>query len=569
MAEGLEPTGRTKAGRARPRGAILLWLSLAVATALSVLALPWDLSHLGTSAGWRAAWARTGTFFAGFAPPDLSWRTLELAGTLAAETLAIATLGVGLGLLLAYPIAVLASSAAQDQGRRPGPWWRRWLHLGVREAARLLLDVLRGVPDFAWALVLLTIFGPNAVTAVLAIAVHVAGILGKIFSELWDGVPSVHAEVLRSTGAGRLQVLLHGIQPLAGRGMLSFVLMRLECAVRNASVIGAVCGGGLGGAILQEFGYDNKHRAVTLLLAALSLTVAADLASNALRRLLRRERASSLAQARRRRLWAAIGIAAAVAMSAFVVREPVLGLGEELRRLDLRYLREHFGRLLAPDLGAETLGDALHGAVVPIALGVLSTLLACVAAAAMAWWGSATFQIHTQRFAPEASRGWLRAGRILRVAITRVVAAVLRGVPEVAWVWILALFLLTGVEAALGALALHSAGVLARVFTESVDNIPYTRLEHVAAPSPRSAFSWGALPLTRTEWRTYALFQFESNVRAGVVLGIVGVGGLGYAFRRSLAHGALDRAGTFLLAIVLITVAIDRLARRIQRGPRC
>ena len=55
----------------------------------------------------------------------------------------------------------------------------------------------------------------------------------------------------------------------------------------------------------------------------------------------------------------------------------------------------------------------------------------------------------------------------------------------------------------------------------------------------------------------------------GVVLGIVGVGGIGYLFRSSLANGAMGRASTFLLTIVLVTVAIDRLSRRLQRGVRC
>lgn len=550
-----------------------LWLALLGAIALSFVALPWDLSHLATTEGWQSAWTRLLSFLQGFAAPDLSARTLGLAAELAAETLAIAVLGVGLGLVLAYPLAVLASAAVLDEGdarrRGLGRGLGHGLRVAIREVARFVLDALRGVPDFAWALVLLTIFGPNAITAVLAIAVHVAGILGKIFSELWDGVPRANGEMLRSTGAGRLHVLLYSTQPLAGRGMLSFLLMRFECAVRNASVIGAVCGGGLGAAILQELSYDNKDRAVTLLGAALVVTMSADILSNLLRRLLRRERTSSLAQARRGRLLAGCAIAAVIGLSLYRIRQPILRLGEELGRLDLRYLREHFGQLLVPDFGLATLGEALHGLIVPIALGVLATLLACALAAAMAWWGSASFQLHSQRFAPEHRPLLLRAWRTVLVTVTRALAVVLRGVPEVAWVWIFALFFLTGIEAALFALVLHSTGLLARVFTETVDNVAYQRLEHVNAPSRLTTFLYGAFPLSRTDWRTYALFQFESNVRTGVVLGIVGAPGIGHLFRASLAHGAMGRAATFLLAIVLLTVGIDRLSRRIQRGPRC
>lgn len=543
-------------------------ISFALAVVLSIAVLPWDLRHLGTEEGWRSAWGRTGSFLSGFASPDLSSRTLTLAAELTAETLAIAVLGVSLALLLAYPLAVLASDAVLDDGAGRGRSRSR-IRTVVREVFRFLLDAMRGVPDFAWALVLLTIFGPTALTAVLAIAVNAAGILGKIFSELWDGVPRAHRDVLRSAGASRWQVLIYGTQPLAGRAMLSFLLMRFECTVRNASVIGAVCGGGLGAAVLQEIGYDNKARGVTFLGAALLLTVAVDFASNALRRLVRQERNTTIQAARLRRRIAGFGVASAIGASLFLIRRPILELGTELRRLDLRYLREHYGQLLVPDLSGQALGDALQGVTVPLALGVLSTLIACGLAVVFAWLGSATFQLRAHEFAPERTPGILRLGRTAVVVVSRVVSAILRGLPEVAWVWILALFFLTGVEAALGALLLHSAGVLARVFTESVDNVPYRRLEHIGAPSRASAFVHGAVPLVRLEWRTYAMFQFESNVRAGVVLGIVGVGGLGFLFRSALAHGSMGRASTFLLTMVLLTVVIDRISRRIQRGPRC
>ena len=205
----------------------------------------------------------------------------------------------------------------------------------------------------------------------------------------------------------------------------------------------------------------------------------------------------------------------------------------------------------------------------PLALAVLATTAACALAACMAWSGSTTFQLHSHRFLPEQAGTWRRLRRGALVGVTRLGAAVLRGVPEVAWVWMLSLIFRTGVEAAVGAMLLHSAGVLARVFTETVDNVPYQQLERTGAPRRSAAFVYGALPRSRAEWRSYALFQFESNVRAGVVLGIVGVGGIGYLFNSSIDARRMGEASTFLLTIVLLTVAIDRISRRLQRGPRC
>ena len=102
--------------RDRPLAKPLLWVAIAVAFGAGVVALPWDLSHLTTAEGWSSAWARVGSFASAFSPPDLSARTLSLALDLALETLAIAVLGVGAGLVLAYPLAAWACAAFVDDG---------------------------------------------------------------------------------------------------------------------------------------------------------------------------------------------------------------------------------------------------------------------------------------------------------------------------------------------------------------------------------------------------------------------------------------------------------------------
>ena len=71
------------------------------------------------------------------------------------------------------------------------------------------------------------------------------------------------------------------------------------------------------------------------------------------------------------------------------------------------------------------------------------------------------------------------------------------------------------------------------------------------------------MPAAWRDWKTYAFFQFEVNVRMGVVLGMVGAGGLGDAFQTNLLFRENHRAGTFLWAMVLLTVGIDRLSRRL------
>ena len=197
----------------------------------------------------------------------------------------------------------------------------------------------------------------------------------------------------------------------------------------------------------------------------------------------------------------------------------------------------------------------------PLALGCLSTALATCVAAALAWPASRSFQLEPERFTGERTGGGTRAWRTLEVVLARTLALVLRAVPEVAWLLVLASFFTIGTLPGVLAMGLHSGGVLARVFVERVDAVPHRRLESGAIGGRFGAFLYGALPASARDWATYALFQLEINVRMGVVFGILGLGGLGDRFHSSLSRWYLSRAGTFLLAMVLLTVLIDRLAR--------
>ena len=199
------------------------------------------------------------------------------------------------------------------------------------ELARFALDPLRGVPDFAWAILILTIPGPGPVTGALAIGVSVAGILGKIYSEHWDSIEARRLAPVLATGSGRTGLLLYLLQPLTSRAMQTFTLMRAECAVRNASVIGVIGGGGLGSAIWDLYA-DNDYPAIaTVFLSLLLLTAGADLVANLLRHQLRVDhnhprlaRQLTLATTNRRRLFSALVVVVLLALSAWRLWPSVL-----------------------------------------------------------------------------------------------------------------------------------------------------------------------------------------------------------------------------------------------------
>jgi phosphonate transport system permease protein len=558
----------------RPRR-VLGWVVAALVVG-SVLALDWNLDALSSWDRFVAALDRVALYLRAFRSPDLSGAMLAKCAMLAFETLAIAFLGVAVGLVLGYPLA-LGATRCLVRGEDPAHPLVRALQRVVLEVSRFVLDVLRGVPDIAWAIVLANLTGVNATTGVLAIGVSVAGIFGKVLSEQWDNVDPVRYAALRSTGASRAAVFLYGVQPLAARTMLSFLLMRTECAVRNASVIGVVGGGGLGAQLWDEYTDGNWPAVATVLLALLAVTATTDLLANVMRQRLRVDpnhpRAHTVvdrgAQARRR--WQALTFALALVAGAAVWLAPALASAwTELGRIDWDFAGPYTIGLFQPDLAIATVKSALRHALVPLAIGVLATALAAAAAAALAYPGSIAFQLDAHRFTGENLPAWGRRARWGLVLATRGLTLVLRGVPEVAWVILLSVFFQQGVTPCVLAVAVHSCGVLHRVYTESLDNVAYHRLEKISGACRPHVFAYAALPRAWPDWRTYTFFQFEVNMRIGVALGVVGAGGLGHGFKMNLDWRQHGVAATFLWTMILLTVLVDRASRWLQlRRNRC
>jgi len=118
-----------------------------------------------------------------------------------------------------------------------------------------------------------------------------------------------------------------------------------------------------------------------------------------------------------------------------------------------------------------------------------------------------------------------------------------------------------GVLAGTLAIGLHSMGLLLRVFSESVDNLPYRKFEQAPTGSRLSCFATVAAPMCWRDWLTYGFFPFEANVRMAVVLGLVGVGGLGFQFSFNFEWFRFEQASTYLLVMIALTIIIDRLSR--------
>lgn len=225
----------------------------------------------------------TGRFLADFLPPAHSAEFLVLLARETWRTVAIATAGITLGLVLAVPLALVATrslSVSALSGRMAR------LPKGVRLAARALLIVLRSVPELVWALAFVRVVGLGPAAGVLAIALTYGGMLGKVYAEILEsGEPAVTQTLLRN-GATRLQAFAYGLLPQNAAELTSYTVYRWECAIRSSVVLGFVGAGGLGQQMDSSMKMFAGGEVLTMLLVFVALVALADRFSAALRKAL-------------------------------------------------------------------------------------------------------------------------------------------------------------------------------------------------------------------------------------------------------------------------------------------
>lgn len=488
-----------------------------------------------------------GSLLSGFGSPDLRLETLARVLELAAQTVAVAVLGTGLGAALGLVLAMVGATASVQSHGSP----RRRV---LAELLRLGLDGLRAIPDFAWALALLVVMGPGPLTGALAIALSVTGILGRAFGQLLESVPAARVRGIERLAGSPLAAVVYGRLPRVAPAAWSYGLARLECSIRNASVIGIVGGGGLGAELFEELGYGRMDRVATLLLGLVALTATADVGSGMLRR-----RLGEVGPTRRRMAlgWAGVVFVASVAW----LVPAAVALVDTLRRLDLRVAATSVGRLLHPDLSAQTLTEVVRGAGPPLVLAYLSMCAALVVALLVLPWTSTSVRRRARGVA--ASDSGLAVARALGLRGTALLG---RAVPEVAWLLLFAAALRMGPLPALLALTVHASGVLVRLFTEAVDDrFPNGDRRGLANVASVGWLVYIALPRLRGTLATHTALQAESNLRSAFTLGILGSGGLGNAFHGAISYWQLERASTLALGMVVLFVGLDRAGRAIGR----
>ena len=243
--------------------AAALLLGAAVVASFAYLGL--DFRALATAESLRAM----GRFVAEFLSPDLAPAFVARVAWGALQTLAVAALGTLLaaaaGALLALPASGRAGTVA-------------------RLAARLVLNVLRSVPELVWAALMVLAAGLGPFAGALALALHTAGVLGRLFAEMLENAPPAPERALRDAGSGGLAAFVYGTLPGVVAQAAAYTLYRWEINIRMAAVLGFVGAGGLGQMLYFHLSLFQQAQSSTVLVAMLGLVVMVDGLGGRLRR---------------------------------------------------------------------------------------------------------------------------------------------------------------------------------------------------------------------------------------------------------------------------------------------
>lgn len=151
--------------------------------------------------------------------------------------------------------------------------------------------------------------------------------------------------------------------------------------------------------------------------------------------------------------------------------------------------------------------------------------------------------------------------------VTRGILNVLRSIPELVWASVLLIAAGLGPFAGTLALALHTIGVLGRLFAEAFENCSPSPEQTLRTNgvNPVAAFLYSTLPQCSPQMMSYTLYRWENNIRAAAILGVVGAGGLGQMLKYHLSLFQMQQAASVIIAMLMMVAAVDAVSFMLRR----
>src|SRR6202795_1304070 len=252
----------TKVWHRRERGAqFAIWLAWLAAAAIFIYC--WQLiSDKTIWAFVTDAPTQAADLAVRMGPPD--WGSIAKLGRALWDTSNIATLGTGIGIVVAVPVAYCAARNTTPSAAL------------VRPASLFIIVSSRSINSLIWALMLVTILGPGVFAGILAIGLRSIGFCAKLLYEAIEEIDESQVEAVRATGASSAQVTAYGIVPQVLPAFAGISVFRWDINIRESTVLGLVGAGGIGLALNSAITTLAWTRVSLILLVIVAAVVAGE-----------------------------------------------------------------------------------------------------------------------------------------------------------------------------------------------------------------------------------------------------------------------------------------------------
>lgn len=534
-------------------------------------AVGWSLYSAGVFEGNlvnAGGWGLVAQFVAAASRPEVSVEFLLLTADATLKTLAYAVCGTCFSLIFGLVGGIFCSEV----------WWESVLGVDFGFGwlvVRAALAVPRAIHELIWGLFFINIFGLEPLVAVLAIAIPFGAITAKVYAEILDETPRQPMLALLGSGVPPLSAFVYGLIPLAFANWLAYAFYRFECSIRAAAVLGIIGAGGLGYQIylsLQSLRYEEMW---TLLIALVVLSGCTDWWSGILRRQIGAPSRLDLNVLQVKPLSSSYRVAQGdrvISFSLFAVAGLIL--------FSFWYVQADFSKLWMPRTGQLLI--AFVKEAFPPDFSQLGQLLSlCSQTLAMSILAIAFAGCGGIIFSYLAANNLLLPGGILDsggnknrwwgitvLVLSKFFLLFTRAIPAPIWALIFLFVLFPGILPGAIALGIHNLGILGRLMaevTENLDDRPSRSLNALGA-SGSQVFLYGILPATMAKFIAYILYRWETCIRATVIVGLVGAGGLGRLLTEQISSFDYPGVVATLVCFICLTFGVDLVSATLRKS---
>ncbi|OQY96696.1 MAG: phosphonate ABC transporter, permease protein PhnE [Chloroflexi bacterium UTCFX4] len=420
--------------------------------------------------------------------------------------------------------------------------------------ARGVFNIVRSIDTLIWAIILVTWTGLGAFTGLLALSIHSIASIAKLYSEEVEHTDPGPVEAVTATGGNLLQNIRFAVIPQIIPSFLAYSLLRWDINMRSATVVGFVSAAGIGFYIVESIrkgGY--REYAAALWCIAIVVLIVDYLSAYWREQIVKNENKISTEPPKpfyktRRGIFYTI-LFALVFVASWNLAQVDLGKLFEPAPTFVSVLSD----FATVDLSIPVWEQITRQLLITIFQALLATTLGALVALPFAFLAAKNITGRSAR------TRWVYYG-------TRFILSFLRSIEAILYVSIFVFWVGIGAFAGMLALSITTFGLIGKLFSEAVENIEEGSVEALTATGANrlQSIAFAIVPQIVPPFISYAIYQWDINIRLATIIGLAGGGGIGQLFANYVGQLQYHKAGAVILSIVVIVTLMDLASAKIR-----